>query len=783
MRGSCPLLFAVSLVVLSVFAVVHAEADEFFAPGPFHIGDTVWEPCPPAIPQSESLHLTFEISGFVTSAGLSLSAAHANMPARVDFNGVTVGSLPATGDGPCEPLSHLECDVTHLAHPGTNSIDVYCGPGQLVLDDIWVHDVRITYTSEEANGIYTQEGPIHLGDALFESCNPPNPNGPTLVDTFVLPYLPGETRIRFEAAQVYGAEYVSTVSVNGTYVGTIAASPAADCSIYDTIFSESVASLVHTGVNTLEIQCGLAGSNYDDIWFRNIAIYCDPPPTSPFEILSATFDRNHYQNGQDTAVLTVVMQRNWGQAGTLLDLRASATARIGDNVTDSGYCFLWPMSTDTSTVELTLEVPWAEYSSEYTAHILLLGESGEPLDGMTLDPAFIGTGLDESVIQQYQEDLQECWLDSNSECVLYLVDMIPVASSFSHGAKFVERMCEAGALNRSGHPHEAWAVAKDGFMEFGETAVGIYGGLLGEYQDFYEFLDFFANIGEFARDCSDGEFGGGGAGLREEVPAGDLVDSLAVWIRAADDSSDALLADALLVEGHCRVAVEADSSWANRDSTGLSFVDFAAAESLGSVVFVSKGVHRLTEAEGQNPRSSARLTVIPQSDEVLNVGLLHRTEADSLVFVRYPEFAVSDSSVVTVVVADSISVPMLEVDLDGDGTIDFLWYPGAAGVESEPVVASRGSALFLRSAPNPMSGSTSLTLRSASSLKGVTVSVFDVAGREVRRLSVGDLSPGAHQVLWDGRTDDGRQVASGIYYCVASYSGGGSTPKRLVVLR
>jgi flagellar hook assembly protein FlgD len=69
------------------------------------------------------------------------------------------------------------------------------------------------------------------------------------------------------------------------------------------------------------------------------------------------------------------------------------------------------------------------------------------------------------------------------------------------------------------------------------------------------------------------------------------------------------------------------------------------------------------------------------------------------------------------------------------------------------------------------------------SLKDVMVSVYDVAGRELNRLVVGDLAPGAHRVTWDGRAEDGRLVASGIYYCVGSYAGGGSTAERLVVVR
>jgi hypothetical protein len=211
---------------------------------------------------------------------------------------------------------------------------------------------------------------------------------------------------------------------------------------------------------------------------------------------------------------------------------------------------------------------------------------------------------------------------------------------------------------------------------------------------------------------------------------------------------------------------------------------FADYDSVVYTATVMPKVHRFRGEESDNPHSSARFIVSSQLGQALNVGLLHRTTADILRFVRYPELTVTDSSVVTVVVADSVSVPILEVDLDGNGTVDFLWYPGAAGVDGGASLPGRGEpALSLASVPNPTTGASALVLRSTVSLKAVEVSVFDVAGREVRRLAVGDLSPGVHQVAWDGRAEDGRQAASGVYYCVGSYAGGGSTAKRLVVLR
>jgi hypothetical protein len=45
-----------------------------------------------------------------------------------------------------------------------------------------------------------------------------------------------------------------------------------------------------------------------------------------------------------------------------------------------------------------------------------------------------------------------------------------------------------------------------------------------------------------------------------------------------------------------------------------------------------------------------------------------------------------------------------------------------------------------------------------------TLRVFDVQGRVVRTLVDGPLSAGRHDVTWDGRNEEGRQVATGVYF-------------------
>jgi flagellar hook assembly protein FlgD len=46
----------------------------------------------------------------------------------------------------------------------------------------------------------------------------------------------------------------------------------------------------------------------------------------------------------------------------------------------------------------------------------------------------------------------------------------------------------------------------------------------------------------------------------------------------------------------------------------------------------------------------------------------------------------------------------------------------------------------------------------------VTLRVYSVAGRLVRTLVDRPVATGQHKALWDGKTEQGRRVASGVYF-------------------
>ena len=62
------------------------------------------------------------------------------------------------------------------------------------------------------------------------------------------------------------------------------------------------------------------------------------------------------------------------------------------------------------------------------------------------------------------------------------------------------------------------------------------------------------------------------------------------------------------------------------------------------------------------------------------------------------------------------------------------------------------------------------------------LTIYDVAGHEVKQLLGDTLPSGSHSQTWDGRDDAGHEVASGTYL-VRLVSTGGTIVKRVVLLR
>ncbi|NOT32720.1 MAG: hypothetical protein HOP12_00975 [Candidatus Eisenbacteria bacterium] len=92
----------------------------------------------------------------------------------------------------------------------------------------------------------------------------------------------------------------------------------------------------------------------------------------------------------------------------------------------------------------------------------------------------------------------------------------------------------------------------------------------------------------------------------------------------------------------------------------------------------------------------------------------------------------------------------------------------AAGVVAVSDAPSAESSQFLTAWPNP--SREAVTLRFSLPIDAqVTASVFDVQGRLVRSLDSRRLQAGPHRLEWDGRGEDGKRVAAGVYFARAEF--------------
>jgi flagellar hook assembly protein FlgD len=114
----------------------------------------------------------------------------------------------------------------------------------------------------------------------------------------------------------------------------------------------------------------------------------------------------------------------------------------------------------------------------------------------------------------------------------------------------------------------------------------------------------------------------------------------------------------------------------------------------------------------------------------------------------------------------------------------------ATGVEDETGMALPNGFQLAQNYPNPFFAGSALNARSADvtnisyslpAAASVAVVVYDLSGREIKRLVDGAQSAGAHSVQWDGRDAIGNRVAAGTYF-YRLQAGAFSTARKLMLL-
>jgi len=88
--------------------------------------------------------------------------------------------------------------------------------------------------------------------------------------------------------------------------------------------------------------------------------------------------------------------------------------------------------------------------------------------------------------------------------------------------------------------------------------------------------------------------------------------------------------------------------------------------------------------------------------------------------------------------------------------------------------------VLIQNYPNPFKPLTTLTYDLARA-GHVTLRIFDVSGRLVRRLVDESKEAGRYRVEWDGRDEKGAVMPSGIYFYRMETAGYSATQKMIMV--
>ncbi len=106
---------------------------------------------------------------------------------------------------------------------------------------------------------------------------------------------------------------------------------------------------------------------------------------------------------------------------------------------------------------------------------------------------------------------------------------------------------------------------------------------------------------------------------------------------------------------------------------------------------------------------------------------------------------------------------------------------GLAIEERREAIGKRQEARLFQNRPNPFARSTLIRYLLPDAGR-TTLSIYDLAGRLVKKLADEPRTAGSHHIPWDGRNEDGKVVPRGLYFCRLSTSSYSETIK-VVLLR
>jgi predicted phosphodiesterase len=138
-------------------------------------------------------------------------------------------------------------------------------------------------------------------------------------------------------------------------------------------------------------------------------------------------------------------------------------------------------------------------------------------------------------------------------------------------------------------------------------------------------------------------------------------------------------------------------------------------------------------------------------------------------------YNVTNGTLLQAVQTDSVVVCYVDVDVPAAGSV-VVYVDGVTGVDETPTPPLLATSCF----PNPFHTATSIKFSLADAAP-VSLSIFDLQGRLVKRILTAGLSAGTHRYDWDGTDDRAKQVSPGVYLYQLNAGGRAVTGKVLFI--
>lgn len=104
-------------------------------------------------------------------------------------------------------------------------------------------------------------------------------------------------------------------------------------------------------------------------------------------------------------------------------------------------------------------------------------------------------------------------------------------------------------------------------------------------------------------------------------------------------------------------------------------------------------------------------------------------------------------------------------------------YSGTNGDADRPLVRVNN----IKNIPNPFGIKTRISFGLATTA-AIELSIYNIAGQKIKKLTRGELLPGNYEFIWDGSDDHGQRMPSGIYFARLE-TPGGSLTKRMIMVK